>query len=549
MSVKSAAKSCMLLIDSPDGGAPQWGTPVTFTASGAGSTSTIVSTTLGSLAAIASDDALVGQRVRCVDASDARNINCEARITAFDDATSTLTIDQLPAATASGDAFQLIANTAPYVAEDTGATSATCQDAGLYGADDYWIGYAETGGPYVEVVEADNPAKTSLRRITDSVDAGGVLTVTPILSGNTTIGDLYEIWCCPEAMNNALFDCQIEPLPREAFHGTFDTPGDALGMKTAQVSVEYAFRGPGSGRDGEPAELHRFLASPLDDSGDVGDLTVNGAGSTSSIPYDSGSATVGRMYCTAEGDAFMCISAGTPAVPSPDLRSVCSDDSTVVGLRTYTPSDDLNYHLAAKQYQGDGIIEYIWGIAPTFTIKAELNKFCVIAAQLQGSDWYRTYKDSSGAYTRAWKANRPTVNPVKCAGGRIVLGDTELKMKSFEITLGQTYEPNENVHSPNGMIGYQLHRVPPRGKLTGLCSTDNIGLLEDHESHREITDFLIQVGSKTGFPGVLAFWAYKVQVTNLVIQKDGNKVSLSCDWKVNDHDSLTVNQRWALGIG
>jgi hypothetical protein len=510
MAVHSIARGTVLFIDTPDGGAPQWATPVSFTSTGIGQAYTVVSTTLGAL--FSADDDLIGKRIRCTDSATV-NKHRESRILAYDDATDTITIDALPVATASGDTYQIIDNPAPYIAEDTGTTTITAQDADLSGADDYWNGTAQEGGPYLEVIKATTVVTTSLRLITDFVDVGGV--VSAAMGGNTAIGDLYEIWQCPEVMNGARFECAIEPLPREQFQGTFDTPGDAQGAKTATGSFEFAFRGPGSGRNGSTGELHRMLSAPLDDGGATGDLTVNGAGSVDSIPYDAGSATVGKLYCTEEGSAFMCTAAGTPAVPSPSLRSVAADDSTVTGLRTYTPSDVLNYHLASKQYQGDGILEYIWGVAPELMISGELNQFLKITSNMTGSDWYRTYKDNAGVHTRAWEAKRPSVAPVKIAGGRVVLEGVALRLKSFEVDFGLQYEPDEDVHAPNGLLGQRLNRQPARGKFLGMMDATNDVLIDEHLSNRQINSLLIQVGSQVGFPGVLAFWAYDVQITNL----------------------------------
>jgi hypothetical protein len=190
------------------------------------------------------------------------------------------------------------------------------------------------------------------------------------------------------------------------------------------------------------------------------------------------------------------------------------------------------------------------------TFNGQLSDFLRISCNMQGSDWQRTHLDNAGAHTRAWRARRPTVNPVKIAGGRVVTGTSsptvalELSLKSFSVDLGITYEIEEEADAPNGLVGYRLTGMNPRGQMIGMVDSTNVDRLEEHLSGVEIQPFLIQVGSRVGFPGVWAFWAYRIQITNLQITDDGTKKSITMDWKVDDHDTDDTGlNAWAMGIG
>ena len=346
-----------LMIDQPPsgGGAPQWGDPIQFSSTGDGNAngSTIVSSDLGG--DVDSDDDYVGYLVECIDAVNTANVGARKFVYACSEAVGVVTFitERWPAQTKDTDTFRLI-NTmadAPWFAEDTGGSAVQIQDADRNDeTDDYWNGSAEQGGPYVEVVNADNVAETTLRLVTDFTQAGGIADAT--LGANTVIGDLYELQCCPEWQEQGFIECTFEDIPREQYQGTMFTPADAKGRRVASGQGTLLFRGPGSGNDGQPTEAYRIFSSPLDVVAG-GDLTVDAAAATNSIPYDAGTAVVGRMYCTAEGDVFMCTDAGSPAVPSPTLRHAPVEDTTIVGLRTFIPPTDhlLNHHLYSKQYQ------------------------------------------------------------------------------------------------------------------------------------------------------------------------------------------------------
>ena len=528
----------------PDTNARQWATPkvVTTDSDGAANGSTIISS---SLAAISdSDDDFVGNTIVGIDCENTQNNGFEARIVSYADATGTVTCDRFPAQTKSGDTFYMLSNPAGIWAEDAGGAADGFEDGDRDEADDYWLGAAEIGGPYLEVINATNISESSLYLITDFAQASGKADAT--LGANTAVGDYAEAWVHPEIMNNAMLDCTREPIAREVYQGTFDTPKSIAGNKDVSGEVELAFRGPGRSRDGLKAECDLFLNSVLDASG-VEDLTVDAGSTTSSVAYDAGTAVDGQLYCTAEGDVFMCTSAATPLVPTPTLGTAPAEDSTIVSLRTYTLSDVINYHLAAKQYRGKEIIEYIFGLVPDFTIAGELGQWTKISMNMMGCDWFRIHEDESGDISRAWDAKRPTVPPLKAGDITVKLDGTSYGVKSFNVALGLERQKITNMSAPNESGGFALTGYKPTGQIVFELNSSNKALMDDFMANNE-RELLIQVGSRPGFPGVLAIYAKAFSVESYQMQDDGGKITATMQVKMNYHttDDIPVI---AIGIG
>lgn len=565
--MSSYAKSLdlTLMIDQPPGvnGAPQIGSPYGFVTSGDGAAGggSVVALDLGTHTA--ADDTFVGWYVWCTAVAalgNEENLNVWRQITAHSELAGvvTLLVERFPAQTIDGDAFMLVDAVAvqPLVSDDTGGVATDMRSASRNGElDDHWLGSAEEGGPYLEVIEADNNAKNTLRLITDFTQVGGVVAAT--MGANTAIGDLGEVLCNPEWVEGGFMECSVDQSAgkREQTHGTFLTPPDAMGQRIATGTGVLLFRGPGQARPGSRMEWHRILSSPLDFQEGIGALTVNdpGAGDTTiSTSYDAGLAVKGRLFMTSEGSASMCTAVGTPATWSPALRVRCADDTSVYGLINYfEPTDKLlNHHIFLKQMKGDSILQKIWGNVPTLTFSVGLNDFLRMSCAFQGCDWQETTKDNAGSYTRAWRSKRPTVNPVKSAGGRIIIGATEYSLKSASLDLKLQYSLEEDGAAPNGVLGYRFTGIAPSGQLMGKASATNVNFLEMKSSKVEVEPFLIQVGLRYGFPGVFAFWAKKVQLLNATTTDDGGQHGITADWKVCDYDGDASGlPPWMLGIG
>ena len=88
------------------------------------------------------------------------------------------------------------------------------------------------------------------------------------------------------------------------------------------------------------------------------------------------------------------------------------------------------------------------------------------------------------------------------------------------------------------------------------AAASTVRLIEDHISPYDThgtaaaNSFLIQCGTRIGRPGVLAFWAQSIQITNLQISGDEGVLTLTADWQVLDHDTDTTGlPPWLLAVG
>lgn len=555
-----------LMIDQSPGtnGAPQYGTPYQFaaTADGAADGSTVVSDFLGGYTA--ANDTWPGWWLECVTVDevngDPRNLNQVRKIMAHQEAVGTVTlqVEQFPGQTRIDDTFRLIdtISVIPQVCDDTGGVATDLRDPHRAEANDYWLGTEEESGPYLEIEEADNALETTLRLITDFTQAGGI--VEAALGANSAVGDLGMILCCPEWVEHGFMTCNWEQSSgrREQYHGRWLKPPDAAGRRIASGQGELLVRGPGLDRPGLRSECHRLWSSPLDFDESDQAITVNDPGAadtTTSTSYDAGNAEVGRLYASAEGSATMCTAAGTPATWSPALRVRAADDSVVQSLVTYVEPSDflLNHHIYIKEMRGDSFVYEIPGCVPALTFSAQMHDFLRCQANFQASDWKATHKDEAGAYTRAWRAKRTSINPVTGRGGRCVYGSSEMNIKSMTLDLGIVYTALESgVEAPNGMYGYRLSRIAPRGTLVGMVDDTNLELFEDATGRPQASPFLIQYGSRSGFPGVWCFWAYRIQIVDFGVADSGGNHQISVNFEVNDHDTDTTGlPGWAIGLG
>jgi hypothetical protein len=231
---------------------------------------------------------------------------------------------------------------------------------------------------------------------------------------------------------------------------------------------------------------------------------------------------------------------------------VAQDGTTIRGLRTYRPAETLPLHFAVKQYRGKALMEYVWGCVAKWSLAYQAGRFFEATLDIEGADWLRLQTDSAGAHTRSWRSKRPTVNPVRPSGGRVVLDGTSMRLRSGTINLGLTYTLEEADGAPNGVVGYRLADCRPSGTFVGVLDgpTANGKMITETDAGRELTGLLIQIGTKAGFPGVFGFYGYKIQCVSAKVSDDGGKQIVEVGWKVNDHDTDTSGlPTWAMGIG
>jgi hypothetical protein len=535
----------------PDGnGGLLFDTLRTFVASGAGSTTTIVSTGLG--ATIDSDDDFVGWIVECTDATNTQNQNLRRRILEVADGTSTLTTDAWPAATDTADQFVLYKPPHALAVAAAGSSTTTnhiiTRDRNE--TNGRYAGLAVEAGPYVVVVAADNASVTNHILISTNTAAESNIVLSSSLSGAVALGDYFEIWSHPEIMNDALLDLVEETIERPAMTGSYGRPANVPGLRSGSGTMEIAFRGPGTGRAGLHAEAHELLSTVMDHTDSAGNSTVDAGSTTTAIEYSSGNHVVGELGLTAEGSACMVTAddgANTYTVtPATDIAAVST--STFYGMTTYKLTGGcLNAALAIQQWRGKDILEYAWGCVPNLSFNAAKGDFLKIAAAFQVADWMRVGA-SGTALSRAWGPKRSTVDQLKLANGRAVLDTTSFKLRSLTMDLGLDIQMRNNTNAPNDTDGFETVGDNPTGLIEVYNGDNERKALDDFLAGKEI-QLIAQWGKTPGFPGVMVFYAYRIRYTGSTIGDDAGQITISLPFQViEDPGAPTGVPRLAIGI-
>ncbi|MFA5123326.1 hypothetical protein [Zavarzinia sp.] len=561
MSDQQATLSAIAIIDQVEADSTRFGTTiatgdiVAFAADGLGALAgdgvsgrTIVS---GALALITLSNAnMVGAILRCVSAANATsapNVGLERQVVQYTTATGTCVCDLWPARTQIGDTFVIVSTGAPVIAEDTGGSAVQLEDANHDTAlepDDHWNGSAYAGGPYVWCRQVTNTPETTLRLITDYTNVGGIFTVG--LAGNSAIGDLAKIVCCPECTGE--IKCTEDKIARSSM-GRFEGPFAVRGLRKASGTLEFQARGSGPDRQGLLGEIGRFLGCGLADVSAVAgvpisDLTAGAGGTTVSVAYGAGTAYNGRVYVSASGDAFVCADTtaapATPFVPSPSLRIPIVNASTIRGLRTWHPSDVARRLMTIYQWWSDGIFEEIYGCAPSWELEWALGQPMKYKMAVQGSDYYRVHCDDLVQdLVRAFRLKRPTIAPLMSSGGRLVYAGVEMEVENATVNIGPGYATKGAVGAPNHNAGFRHATSRPTFKIAAKVAAENKRWIEDAASgdRSEGTSLSIQEGSIPGKPGVHFWWAHDVQLKTLDFTGGDGVVTMTAEGEVIDHDT------------
>jgi len=515
--------------------------PAQFAATAGGSTSTIVSTTLG--ASTDSDDDFVGYIVECTAATNTENVGLRRRIVEMDDGTSTSTIDLLPAATASGDVFKLYLPPHCIIGDDTGGTTTTVQDARRNEADDFWNGETTAGTSILEVISADAALASSTgRTITDFAESGGVFTLSSAIL-TTVIGDYFEVWNHPEFFELSV-DISQEDIDRGKMRGSMWSPGKAKGLRGASVSGKLAYRGTGGGTY---TELHQFMEGLYSDA-QGGDL-VAGSGSTTSFAWSSGTAVAGRFYLTEDGDViFLKDDIATPATANPTMRTIPTSTQAVYAMRTYYPRSAVGSAMSVKSHNSDGILTYAWGWVPVATFSGSRGGLLDINLSGEAVDFMQLTKDSAGAITRSWGVRVPTVDPRRISDIRVSIGNTAYTCKSFEITPEPALSAAGNVTAANASDGVRLAEWDLSGTIEAYVDATNKEAIDAFLAGKQESIF-IQVGTSTGDPGTLAFYAPVARYDGLpaIAEADG-LTTITIPFRAVRHDDEGTYYNFAIGV-
>lgn len=537
-------------LQQPDGnGGLLFDTVRTFAASGAGSTTTIVSTGLGTSSD--SNDDFVGWIVECTDATNTQNQGLRRRITATDDGADTFTTDAFPAATSSGDQFLIFKPPHALVVAAAGSSTTTnhviTRDRNE--TNGRFAGVAQEGGPYAVVVAADNASVTNHVLVTTNTAAESNILFASSLTGAVAIGDYLELWSHPEIMNDGMLDLQQDVVERNPVTGSYGRPASRSGNRSGSGTMELAVRGPGTGRAGLHAEAHEVLGCVFTATDSGGNSTVTSGSSTTAVEYSSGNHSVGDLGLTAEGYAVMVTAddgANTYTV-SPTMGVAPSTGGTFYGMTTYSPSTCINAALAIQQWRGKDILEYAWGCIPAPTFSGARGEFMKISLPFMVADWVRIGA-SGTALSRAWTPKRPTVDPYKLGNCRGVLDNVAFKVRSFSFDPGLDIQPRPNLAAPNDIDGYELVGDNPTGVIEVYNGDNERKAIDDFLAGKEISA-LFQSGSTPGLPGVFVWYGYKIRYTGTTIGDDAGQITLSLPFQViEDPSAPTGVPRFAVGI-
>jgi hypothetical protein len=446
-----------------------------------------------------------------------------------------LTVQAFPASTKDNDQFELLEPPNPFWAEDTGGDDQKIQDATRNEAADFWNGNAATGGPYVEVVYA-SAASTVDHPLVQNFSTNGDLSTATALTGSTDIGALFDVWWHPEPIGDPFLKLDMPPIEKASVTGSVGQQAHVQGVREGSGTVELAFRGPGLSRIGDPAEAHTVLRCVFDVTAGT-DSTIGAGSSGTSVIYSAGNHSVNDIAVTEGGDAFVITAdtGGDTYTVSPAPRSNPTNGETLHGIQTYKPSDDLNYALTIQQWRGKGILEHAYGCVPKPTFAGERGQFLTISSEMLVSDWTRVHKDDSGELTRAWRR-------------RLNLDGTDYDFVKFSFDPGYETPMRPNQMAPNYTDGYSLIDYKPTGAVTILVDTTNIEVIEKFIGGTQMT-MLYQSGSNPGYPGIFAFWAYKVQYNGTEIGDLEGQISVELPFKVITDPTESTLKSFLLGIG
>jgi len=470
-----------------------------------------------------------------------------ARVIDYDSATGTLTVEALPWQTSEDDSFALLDPPHAWASEDTGAASTTVSDADRAEDDDYWNGSAEQGGPYTHIVNSALIGATVQSLVTDF--GSGDFTVAD-MGANTTAADLIEFLQWPEVMGG-LLKLNIPKADREGMVGSFGKLRGVAAPRTVNGNLECYVRGPGRSRVGDPAELDTPLGAICEVTAAPSDATVDAGAAVNSIPTSAGSPAIGEMYITEFGDVFMCENvAGGTITPSPNLRTVPPQGSTLYGLRLYTPATALQYAMFIRQWYGLGLVEDLWGLVPQPSFSFERGAIGKCTLAFVGADGYRRHLTHGNAnYSRSIRAKLPTVTPRHIGAVRANVDAVELELRTASLDMGIETALRENLNAPNWTDGLDLLGDGPNGQCQIWLDADGKTLLRKYREGRACR-FLLQCGTVPGDPGVVAFWSHEAELRSDDINDDSGRRTVPAQWRTTEDPTRSSSlPRWALAIG
>lgn len=507
-------------------------------------------------AIIADNTDHVGCLVECVSATNRANIGRRVMVRASDSVAGTFTVDAWPANVSVGDVFQLLDTPdAPAILSAVGAAG-TLVAANRGEANDYWDGTEAEGGPYIEVVNADNLLRSYHPRVTNWTLATNTFDVTPTHVPAAVVGDFCRVVKHLDVLNAALVVPEIPELVRESLTGGYGRERGEQGLRAAQGTYEMPFRGPGIGRAGLKNDTYDFFDCVFTPTNVLNNIAVAAGTDLEHIHYGAGAPALGTMGLTPEGDAFMVETTPVGAAfdVTPHLRTIPTTGGVCTGGYTFTESATTRKALTVYQWDGNHVETILYGGVPSLKVSFAKGEFTKIEASVAFADWYRRYLDVSGPTDpaeREWFPRLPTNQALMSKDLRLVFSDTiDFPVTAGTIELGPELADDANLAAHNETDGMQIVQVRVKGSLTCRLNVTTEPILTE-VINRGVQRFAIQIGTVGGHPGVVAFWADKVSIATATIGDDGGQQALAIAWEVvRDETGLAAGlPPWALYIG
>lgn len=451
-----------------------------FTATGAGSTTTTVSAALTE----ATNAGYLGCIMVCRSATNAENVGVPARILAFNAGTDTLTHTPLPAATSSGDTFEL-ADTDVRVVETVGGGGNVNVNSGLRAnvtnePDDQWNGYTL----FVERNLAD--AQGTKTTVTDFATATGTFTTTGFTS--STVGDFWSCRKFPKLHGPPTLEFQTEDIERLAQRADCGEEQNVKGARTWTSEWTLPLKGSGtSAGDGvaatPPPELHPPLRSIFDVTQATGEDVSTGS-TTSVIGVTNGTAVaqfpVGCLVMDSKGRAA-CVTA-VDGSPNPDTITVnppffitpSSSNDTIYGGYSYEPKVTGHKTMTLDAYIGGKVRWIGYGGLPTFRIiDFKRNAIPKAVFGYQGNYWLDYAEDTPTPLTGSFDTVVP-VSANDCYALLVASGSTtvtRLIIEEASIDYGHEIVQEDGVSLFDAIYGGRIVNTKVRVTVTGKLDT------------------------------------------------------------------------------
>jgi len=186
----------------------------------------------------------------------------------------------------------------------------------------------------------------------------------------------------------------------------------------------------------------------------------------------------------------------------------------------------------------------LFDAVPKVTINAERGKPTEVALDFVA---YQSSGRQRRSASRPWRPVRPSVHPRMLGTARVYLGALDCEARSATIDLGIEVEPQVDLSAPEMVSGPGWRRDRPSGTLELWLDADARTYLRRYEGGEPMR-LMLQCGHAGGDAGVLAFFAYEVEIAGIDIGDEAGKRTATIQWRECEDTTESTIPRWALGI-